>query len=399
MKNKTSHPLVIYNVFFLLYGISFPALGLSSLLIVDTETINKVIFCNSIGLASFIFGVMICSNKVPRKLFHKRINYNFNEKFITYEIPIIIIIFLFIISAFPIYKIISNGYINKQEIKKSGEIFLRFYSIFYPLIIYTIAYVINSYEKGLYKKSYLMTTIGILYSIIIIGITGERDIFFYFILMILLYIFDIRKKYTGFLLLVILLSSIIILPITHTLKGYLISGPPNNLKEILDNGVIGLLHSDFSSAGSNLYNIIYYTYDFHKGERLSNDLLRVFSSNLFGINPNATSATEWYKLYFINSSGAGRGFSIIAEGYLDFGYTGIIVIMFIIGVFLQTLYRYRRINSLTYVYYIFTLLSCCYSIRADLANIINMSLKLCGIPLSLVYLYTILTKKKNQLSN
>ena len=360
-------------------------LGLASLRVVDKEILHKVVFCESLGFAAFVFGVLLCRSAIPRQVLINYMEYRQRYKLRPYRVPIFLLLIILFVTFFPLFRISALGLINKQEITRSGEIFLRLYSLYYPLIIYTTAYAIACFENGKEKYAYVVMLLGVFYSTIALGITGERDILFYFTLMLLLYLCDIRKKIHGVVLIIILLSGVVLLPVSHMLKGFVIAEDKANISEVLKDGFVGLLQSDFTSAGSNLYNIVYYTNEFHYGERIRNDFLRVFSSSLFGINDNAISSTKWYKDYFINSNGAGRGFSIVAEGYLDFGYVGIVIIMFIIGFFLQTLYRYRYLNSLVYVYYTFTLMTACYCIRADMANFINNSLKLGFIPLLVIY--------------
>ena len=381
MKSDVSHPLVIYSFFFLFYSISFPVLGLASIKLVDEDVLQKVVICEALGFTAFSFGVFLCSSKIPQRVLFNYKNHSLHYKLKPYRVPLLLLLIVFLLSLFPLFKITSLGLINKQEITKSGEFFLRTYSIFYPLILYIVAFVICQFEQGKERYSYIVMAISIVYFIVVLGITGERDVLFYLVLMLLIYLSDIRKKFSGGLVLGILLAGVILLPVSHMLKGYIIAEDKSNFDTILDNGFIGLLQGDFASAGNNLYNIIYYTNEYHNGERFINDIYRVFSSNLFGINEGAISSTKWYHMYFLNTNGAGRGFSIVAEGYLDFGYIGIILLMGMIGFFLQVLYRYRYLNSLMYVYYIFTLITACYCIRADMANFISNSIKFGLIPL------------------
>jgi oligosaccharide repeat unit polymerase len=399
---EISHPLVIYSMFFAIYSVFFPIyfyLTQSALVYpqgllasFDDYVLSKTIFCNSIGYASFLFGVIL-----SQKRYHSRVNYAINvfQNNILYKVPYFIILVLFCISLIPVYHILQYDFVSKNDIARSGQTFLRFYMIYHPLIVFLSIHILYLFEKNRWQSGLIVFAAFFLYFFIVFGITGERDVVVYFALILLIYISEIKRKVSPVTVLYLLFIGIFLFPVMHILKSFIIAPQVDSFRVLFSSGLENFFKGEFLSAGRNLYTIIYFTTDLYDGERISQDLLRFFRSNFLGINLHVLSTSEWYNRIYLENTGSGFGFSIVASGYLDFGYAGIILIMLPLGYILSFFYKQRLRNNLFYVLYLYVLLTMVYCIRQDIAVIINNSIKFGIIPVLILVIYSKIFRRKN----
>ncbi len=79
------------------------------------------------------------------------------------------------------------------------------------------------------------------------------------------------------------------------------------------------------------------------------------------------------------------GFTIIGEGYLNFGYIGVVLWAIMLGLLVKKLYFSSK-RSLTWlVIYVISIPTFIYSSRADLSNITSPLIKQTIIPLAILY--------------
>ena len=110
--------------------------------------------------------------------------------------------------------------------------------------------------------------------------------------------------------------------------------------------------SDSSFIVTNVFN---YVKEFKFGATYGESILSLFvPSFLFGrpfVDP-----TAWFKMNFAPHATGGFGFSVIAESYMNFSFIGPFIILFIVGSFLNIMYRLNKHFSTTCKNNLFVLL-------------------------------------------
>ena len=82
-------------------------------------------------------------------------------------------------------------------------------------------------------------------------------------------------------------------------------------------------------------------------------------------------AVRWFNETFFSADRAGQGFTLVGEGYINFGYFGIIILFIFVGLLIKFLYLKSNKNIYWFPIYLLSIPTFMYSIRADLANIIS----------------------------
>ena len=120
---------------------------------------------------------------------------------------------------------------------------------------------------------------------------------------------------------------------------------------------------------------------------LWNDFLRGLIP--FGGELGLQSAGSWFNQVFRVEEGiegtSGWGFGLVAEGLLIGGGAGIILVMAFVSAMVSLFYKMRVRSEYWYVFYLLSLSTAIYCIRADLANVLSMTFKVGGAAVLMLY--------------
>jgi oligosaccharide repeat unit polymerase len=105
------------------------------------------------------------------------------------------------------------------------------------------------------------------------------------------------------------------------------------------------------------------------------------------IKPNRPlSPSQWF-VWTRDASKASRGggysYSLIAEGYLNFGYFGVAMVSFLQGIFVAALVAYRRENPMSrgrMLLYAVCIMAMISTVRGDFASLLKSYWVIYGIP-------------------
>ena len=138
-----------------------------------------------------------------------------------------------------------------------------------------------------------------------------------------------------------------------------------------ENIVLQFLNSDFASQGFNFNYVLLKKDEYNKFYGLT--YVYDFLSPIDDIVPivKKLNVNSWYQNTFWANRRTGLGFTIIGEGYVNFGILGIILSMFILAKITKYLYFNSNKNAYTFVIYLAFINYSMYACRGSLANIIS----------------------------
>ncbi|WP_252501997.1 O-antigen polymerase [Sporosarcina sp. Marseille-Q4943] len=291
-----------------------------------------------------------------------------------------------LLNSLSLVSISLSGFTNKREINSnSDQIFSVSLGFSLLILVFSIILAISILSKKSYPYKFVIFNLSFMFIAFLIN--GERDLFLRVTLISFVLYYTIYKRIKSLYLILIGIVTIFMIPVMHNLKNFWITKETN--KTLSGNWIVDIFSSEFTSASNNLRIIYEANLEYKKGETIIWDILRFFSSDYH-------STTQWFNEIFfpeVIATGGGRGFSFLGEGYLNFGLTGMLIWMAILGLIIKFLYFYSRKNSLTLLIYIISMPTFIYILRADFSNLFSGVIKQVVIPLFLLYiLYWILTQ-------
>lgn len=371
------HPLSWFSIFYYLYSISYP------MHVVTVggyqSNLDLVIPISFLAYLSFSVPVLLLS---PRRL----------------SIPVLgldrkaldwMIIFGLAVCLALLFYVLTWGVTSKREFLDSvrlrglDQLFKIF--LFITLLFSARTAVRMQRQPDASLSTSVFDGLGICVFVLFIfafGVTGERDYLFRLVLLLMLVTFYYKYSYRYYYLLVAVFALVLILPFSQAAKGYFISGGVGY--EGYEQGDI--FNTEFASAGRNIHYVITRGISGYGGETFVGDVKRYFSF----LYPDQQSTTAWFNDYVRNSFGeggtSGWGFSLVAEGYVNFGWYGPILLFFFIGVLTAFVYRFagrKDYGFLLYLLYVPTLI---YVVRADLSNLLSLAFKVNLILVLLIFM-------------
>jgi oligosaccharide repeat unit polymerase len=144
-----------------------------------------------------------------------------------------------------------------------------------------------------------------------------------------------------------------------------------------------ILSSEFSAASKNLNELLNHRelWSPFYGETFLWDIQVVLGT---GFSPGA-----WYNKTFFPSlvnRGGGNGFTIVGEGYINFGIFGVILVFSFLSILLKYIHSYATKNIIWLTIYIASLPIFMYMIRGDLATLFTQVIKHIVIPLLILFI-------------
>ncbi len=299
-----------------------------------------------------------------------------SEKLIfTFLLPIVLV---------SIFFIFSSGASSKRELLDGGGL-INNLSLF-AMLIMTGVVILRASRLSKKLITDLSVWLFLLFSLFYMLLTGERDIFFRIVFILLLVFYDKDKRKSFFnLAVLILLLAVLLVPISQVFKAVLLSGSININKEAL----ALMLSNEFISASRNFYSLLLYGVE-HSYSYFFNDLGRAIIPSVINQDLGIQSTASWfnkdYRLEHNFDGTSGWGFSLVGQGYLMSPLAGIVVVMSIYGFILGKLYSIRKKSLYWYVFYLFSFTTAIYVIRGDLANFLSQVFKIGGLLVLLLYL-------------
>ncbi len=322
-----------------------------------------------LGYLSYLLGAIIINRSKANNSFTRKYNNNiYRLNPIFQYLTLLLFLIIFIGGG---HSILSQYY-NPSEDRwgNMGNV------IFYLYIVFNISSILQFIKiksKGINNITDLIKRIDKIYlvnAILVLSfffISGHRSEFvFLFLPILFLYsLFIKRIKNRDFFL--IIFAGLILLSLVgfiRSLEGGLLN--LNNLISSLSRLDLSYLFRDLTSANGSIYFFIDYVDNY--GITYGKNMLLQFVSfipffqsiliNVFGLNPVPYSSYIYTtELHGINFS-SGQGTHIISDLYYSFGLTGVVILMFALGVSVSYLYGklYTKNSSNIYILILYCIL-------------------------------------------
>ncbi|MGM8935034.1 O-antigen polysaccharide polymerase Wzy [Pseudomonas neustonica] len=219
---------------------------------------------------------------------------------------------------------------------------------------------------------------------------GERDIFFSFCLVsiMLMYASGKRRRLVYY---VVGLAFLMLIPILGEYKNYFSRVAFQKID--YSNYLMTFLDGEFRSAGFN-NDVILTSWDgsFFYGVSILKDLVRAVVP---GFVMNVENSVGWYNTTFhpeIVAIGRGYGFSLAAEGYVNFGYLGVAIWFLVFGFLSSILYVKARDGIYFFSIYICSIPVFIYAIRGDFSTLLSPILKTMVLPCVFLFVLVVFFK-------
>ncbi|WP_263821271.1 O-antigen polysaccharide polymerase Wzy family protein [Salinibacter sp.] len=270
----------------------------------------------------------------------------------------------------------ASGVSSKPDLLRSDIIYLGvLYGVVNTFSLLTI--VRSVMRRGQVPVLPVVITIATFLAVVLV--LGQRNpILRYFIgVTLILYGFGILEKWQVYTVGISILVSI---PLMGLAKAYVLSGKLGELNESLP---LSILTGEFRSAGRNMDTLLSRAgeWEYRHGGTVITDVLR-------GVVPapihKFQNPTNWFRNELhpeLASKGMGPGFTFAGEGFINFGYIGVVVWFFLVSILIVYLYKHRKSSLLLYITYVSSVPIFIYSLRADIANILSPVLKHVVVPL------------------
>jgi oligosaccharide repeat unit polymerase len=180
---------------------------------------------------------------------------------------------------------------------------------------------------------------------------------------------------------------------------------PGILSLEYSNIVETMLAGEFTAASENLgvvLQMVPSSISYMYGRLMINDLIRAIIPGFLFARDTFYSTSLWFNETFFSRAydmGMGMGFSLVAYGYVNFGYPGVVGLFLLLGWLTKKLYHkagQSNIYLISYLAFIAVLIS---AIRADLTSVISQGWKHILLPILLMIWFGRIMRKEGQPSS
>ncbi|WOA33078.1 O-antigen polymerase [Alloalcanivorax xenomutans] len=354
-------PLSWFPIFFFAYS-SFYTLNSIFFLGLD-EGFSLSVYLGHLALFAFSLPLLIF-------FFLKGMRLGFENKISS--VPSYFFYFVWGVCIFVMFWVFLSGFKSKREVIDSFSGSATSYLMIFFVVLGVLSILRNvqlfSERKFFFDK---ISIISVLILFLGYGFTGERDFVFRYIFMFVMILFAYKWRFSVFYPVAIILLLGTLLPVTQAMKGAFIA-------DQIDLSIVSqrsIFENEFSSAGRNLKYVLDSGLDKMNGLTYIWDIKR--ATPFIG---ETQSTGRWFnevlRSRYGDSGSSGWGFSLVAEGYMNFGPLGVFVQYLFIGFVSVLVFLLSRKGGLFLVFYLFYMASLIYVQRGDMANYIGFCFKL-----------------------
>lgn len=360
-----ANPLLYFPLVFSVYHITFPLYFILGGTRISSIQLSEV--SQSLDLAStFLITFILTSSLLHARSKPLHIEKSYSKG------AVLLTLFLFTALFIPAIATGSQGVGKEQRMIDGVSVFQTFWGgIYLPFALL----IVQSLSKR--QKFHLL----IMLIILVIGAIGyirlhERDFLVYPVLVYFFCIGFFRKISSKKLIL--FLATI---PVFLFFLGVARSASENGVSRELGSLLLILQENEFISTGRNLAYLISLKQEY------TNTLLGDITSSFFV--ETSPTGTRW----FSENAYQNKGFGLVAEGYLNFGYVGVIFLAILTATIANFFYNRAKINSAYAAINAIIVISILYSIRSDFASIASGISRKIAIPLLAIMLISSLARK------
>lgn len=362
------HPLTWFPLGLFLYSVSHPIM----VMVDDIAPLTKLdesLALAWLAMVSFVVGTLLIKVK----------NRDFASPKLDFISTIVRPIYVVSLIGAAVYLafILQSGATSKAAIGGVGGLSARLVISF---IIWTSAYALllttAIWEKRRLPKILLVFTLG--FSFFSILIIGERDILLRIIILTGVIIHVYHRRIRKRLIVILALPAVYSVSLLNNFKALFIRQEGRQVEKTLVQEIFG---GEFSAAGRNLQTILMNEAHF---DRFNGETLWWGIKGILGHQ----GAVSWFNSTFfpeLYEYGGGHGFSLIADGYINFGVIGVVLWFVALGLYTKFLYKRAHTHSVWLIIYALTIPLCFYVLRADMGTILVQSSKHIALPLLIIF--------------
>ncbi len=304
----------------------------------------------------------------------------------------------FLITLLYLYGYFISGVVTKTEKHLERHILLKLdfaYSILLvALLLWLAAKVVRGERIPVWQ---LLSVLGYYLFSFLVG--GERAIVIRYVVAIgaMLLLLDVRVKRRY-----VILGALGVMAVGTLMgaaKNYLLLrefADWRPLGEARDSGIVStvavlVLGSEFRSASENLgflLEALRERSDIMWNQTSVGELMTPFYPGFLLDREDIPSLSSWFTREFFPrtyETGGGVGFSLVAQGYLDFGWAGVVWLFLLVGLLIRLMYAVSGSSIAGRAAYAMFIPIALYSIRQSTAPLISQSLKHVLLTLILVW--------------
>lgn len=370
------HPYTWYCPLFLLYGVSTPILVWLDIK-PDGGSVHETVLMEWLALCSFLLAAGFRKRREPS-----------SPKVVPgMEKPAwIMLLAMFAVTGAYLAYIWRTGLTSKFEIMLSTSPLGRLNPAFSVLALaYGILLAASLARKRIPWRLVLAVIGWHLFSFLI---TGERGILLRVLWITFFLVHILYRRIPNRTLAAVAVCGVLVLPLMQELKNVFIRDTPLSLTAA--NPLVGALGDEFLAGSENLQTVIENPpRHYYWGATLWWDVKQAFLPGfLFPSGTGPAPTIRFNEEFFpeVVAQGGGRGFSLVAEGYMNFGAAGVILWFLLLGGFVGYLYRKSSNNVVWLTMYIVAMPLIVYVTRADLSNLFSQFGKHIALPVAVIYL-------------
>jgi oligosaccharide repeat unit polymerase len=296
----------------------------------------------------------------------------------------------------------SSGLMNSRQIVSNSNLFTTYH---WGFSILTFAYLVLLGDAVVRKKRLwlpaALMAVGFGWGVLSLLIAGQRADIFRVLWVSLLMMHVLSPQFRRGRVTAIALALLFLVPLGQQLKSSLVAG--RGAPSTRQMGAVSeVLHSEFVSASQNLSLVIVAWADTrYYGQTLWWDLLITLQPTfLFPNNRPSSITTEFNAQLYreVLANGGGEGFTLVGEGYTNFGPLGVVLWFALIGLFVKRLYLRSARGLLAVITYVMVTPVLMFATRGDLSNIMSQCTKHVLLPVLLITFADHLLSRRERLS-
>jgi len=377
------HPFTWFSPFFFLYSASVPILVWLEIK-EDIGSLHETIFLEWIALAVFML-VVGPRQREPR--FEGKISVD--ARITAWLLSTISLA----VSGLYLWHIWHANLTSKYEIALSTSILAKLDPAFSVFAIAYAVLVAGAFQRQRFPWALISFAIG--WNALSFLFSGERDLVFRILWVTIFLYHALYREIPRWVLAILATSAIVLVPITEDLKNVLLKETETAV--MVNAMAVRVLNDEFLTASENLqYYLSRATFEpFFLGETLLWDIKRALLP--WFMAQEGPDPQRYFNVMFfpdIVERGGGKGFTLVGEGYMNFGWIGVVLWFALLGWFVRALYVKALNGEMWFLMYVVSMPLIVYIIRADFSNLLAQFVKHIAFPMLVIVLGQEILRRK-----
>ena len=365
---EITHPLTWFGPVFWLYSAAYPLLALSGLYAYDVF-LQQALGLHAIAFAAF--SVPLYGRVTRLDVSH----WSVRGCRLRAELAWLGAVLLLPLVAVLIVRLTALGVTTKGELLSSGGQSLGMLGAALQLATFLLTVLVTVMLR---LQRSVLSIAGLAFAVFatVLVYTGERDYLLRFMVVLVLLWWDFYRRPKLSTLVVLGALVLALLPLLQALKAVALGGATDYQFE-----AAAIIGQEFRVSTQNTWFVLKQNVaDMLPTPfaSLAMDLKRALMPQVLGIE--AVSTNAWFNDVVLFNVASGRGFSLVASGYLAGGAIGVAVLYHLVGWLVRALYVYRGRTYLHLTIYALAAPLLMYVQRGDLSSLLAPALRALLLP-------------------